>query len=86
MSNFTLYDGEFGEYKVSFLPNFQEERLIDFQMNLAKKPGNLDESQEYQLCYSYKEVVLLRDYLTSVINLYEKTPNKDSESKEKNNE
>ena len=82
MAAFTLYDGDYGEYKVSVLANLQKDRLIDLQMYLDKSPGNLDDSEEYILCYDYKDTVLLRDYLTSVINLFEKTRNDNSESDE----
>ena len=70
MSDFTLYDGDFGQNKVSVLPTLQEDRLIDLQMYLCPNSDNLEEMEEFILTYNYKDVVLLRDYLTSVINLY----------------
>jgi len=72
MSDFTLYYGDFGQNKVSVLPTLQEDRLIDLQMYLCPNSDNTDESEEFILTYDYRDVVLLRDYLTSVINLYDK--------------
>lgn len=73
MAVFTLYHGDLGENKISVLPQLEKGRLIDLQMYLAQDPKNPDETAEFILPYNYNDVVLLRDYLTSVINLYEKT-------------
>jgi hypothetical protein len=63
------------------LPQLEKDRLIDIMMYLAVEPGNTDESEEYEVSYKYDDVVLLRDFLTSVIDLYDKKESKKKSDK-----
>lgn len=72
MAAFVLHDGDWGEYKLTFLPQLEKDNLILIMMDLAVEPGKTDESEQYEVSYNYDDVVLLRDYLTSVIDLYDK--------------
>jgi len=72
MADFTLYDGDYAEQVVTVLPQLEKDRLIDLQMYLCPNPKNVDDKEEYILSYKYEDVVLLRDYLSSVITLFEK--------------
>jgi hypothetical protein len=47
-------------------------RLIDLQMYLCPNRKNIEDKQEFILSYKYEDVVMLRDYLSSVINLFDK--------------
>lgn len=80
MVTFTLRHGDSGENVIHVLPNLQKDRVIDLQMYLEVDPLNTDEEEEYILPFGYTDVVLLRDYLTSVINVYEKTGRENEES------
>lgn len=72
MADFTLYNGDNAEQIVTVLPQLEKDRLIDLQMYLCPNPKNTDDKEEYILSYKYEDVVLLRDYLSSVISLFEK--------------
>lgn len=72
MAEFTLYHGDNAEDILSVLPQLEKKRLIDFQMYLCPNRKNADDKQEFILSYKYEDVVLLRDYLSSVIRLFEK--------------
>ncbi|OQY76056.1 MAG: hypothetical protein B6D44_00235 [Ignavibacteriales bacterium UTCHB2] len=70
MADFTLYDE--GD-EVAFLPSLEKDRLIDMQMYLSLHGSKcLHEREEFLLTFKYEDVVLLRDYLSSVIGLFEK--------------
>lgn len=70
MAAFSIYDE--GD-EVNFLSQLEKDRLIDMQMYLSL-PGTkcLQEREEFILTFKYGDVVLLRDYLSSVISLFEK--------------
>lgn len=79
MVTFTLRQGE---DVIHVLPNLQKGRVIDFQMYLVADPSKPDEEEEYIVPFDYTDVVLLRDYLTSVISVYEKTGRENEDSEE----
>lgn len=66
MADFTLYDGDYSENRISVLPILEKERLVDFQMYLG--PDNT----EHIVSFNQTDITLLRDYLTSVISIFEK--------------
>ena len=70
MADFTLYDGDNAEYIIAVLPILEKDRLIDLQMYIPEDDGK--SNKEVLTSYKYKDVVLLRDFLSSVINLFEK--------------
>lgn len=70
MPDFTLYDGDNGEYIFSVVPHFEAERLIDFQMYIPNDDGQ--SNTEVITSYKYEDVVQLRDYLSSIISIHEK--------------
>lgn len=82
MAAFTLYEGDWAQNKIHVLPQLDKGRVIDFMMELTPDNDNLDEKEEYILPFNYEDVVLLRDYLSSVINLYEKSGKENEESEE----
>lgn len=82
MAAFVLHDGDWAEYKLTFLPQLEKDRLIDIMMDLAIEPGDIEESEEYEVSYKYDDVVLLRDFLTNVIDLYDKKESEKEISKE----
>lgn len=69
MPDFTLYDGDNAEYIVAVLPHFEAERLIDLQMYFPEDDGK--SNKEVLTSYKYEDVVQLRDYLSSIIRIYE---------------
>lgn len=50
MAAFVLHDGDMGEYKLTFLPHLEKDRLVHIIMDLAVEPGRTDESEEYEVC------------------------------------
>jgi predicted DNA-binding ArsR family transcriptional regulator len=71
MPDFTLYDGDNGEYILAVLPTLEKERLIDIQMFFPEDDGK--SNKEVHTTYKYEDVVQLRDYLSSIIRIYEKS-------------
>lgn len=80
MASFELHDYESGETKLSFIPQFKKYEFIHVLMYEYNNPGEPVQTTEYDGTFNYDDVVMLRDYLTSVIDLYDK---KESEKKEK---
>jgi hypothetical protein len=72
MADFTLYDGDNGENRVSFLPTLEKERLIDLLMYLCPNKKDINDTIEFHLTFKYEDVVLLKDYLSSVITIFDK--------------
>jgi hypothetical protein len=72
MADFTLYNGDNGENRISVLPQLEKDRLIDLLMYLCPNKKNIHDTIEFELTFNYTDVVLLRDYLSSVIRLFEK--------------
>ncbi len=70
MPDFTLYDGDNAEYILAVLPHLETDRLIDIQMYVPEDDGK--SNREILTSYKYEDVVQLRDYLSSLIRIYEK--------------
>jgi hypothetical protein len=70
MADFTLYHGDNADDRISFLPTLEKDRLIDMLMYLCA--DRKSDAIEFLLTFKYEDVVLLRDYLSSVISLFEK--------------
>lgn len=70
MPDFTLYDGDNGQYITAVVPHFETDRLIDLQQYFPDEDGK--NNIEIITSYKYEDVVQLRDYLTSIINIYER--------------
>lgn len=71
MPDFTLYDIDKKEYTLPVLPTFEKERLIDIMMYFPVDDGK--SNKEVHTTYKYEDVVKLRDYLSSIIRIYEKS-------------
>ena len=67
-----LFARESGGKSLTFRSQFKEDRLIDLQMDLVADPHESREPKKHLLSINADDAVLLRDYLTSVINLYDK--------------
>ena len=71
--SFTLYQhSSLGQDDVTFIsyPEGESDRLIDIMMYLSQEESQ--ERSEEMLSFGYNDIVLLRDYLSSVIRLYDK--------------
>lgn len=51
-------------HRINVIPTMMDFRFVDLQMYLP---------EEHELVLDYKDVVLLRDYLTSLIDLHKET-------------
>jgi len=71
MPDFTLYDGDNREYILAVFPTLEKERLIDIQMYIPEEDGK--SIKEVHTTYKYEDVVQLRDYLSSIIRIFEKS-------------
>lgn len=67
-----LFVKESGGKSLTIRPQFEEDRFMDLQMNQVADPQESREPEKHLLSINADDAVLLRDYLTSVINLYDK--------------
>lgn len=83
MASIDLYDYESGEKKLSFIPQFKKYEFIHVYMYEYNNPGEPVKTTEHGSTFNYDDVVMLRDCLTSAIDLYDKKKSKKKEKKAK---
>lgn len=72
MASFVLHDYEFGEKKLSFIPQFKKDEFIHVCMYEYNEPGEPVKTTEHGSTFDYDDVVLLRDFLNNAIDIYDK--------------
>lgn len=69
MSDFTIYQGDSAEDILTVIPQIETERLFDFQIYHCADYKNPSDKIECIFSVSRNDAILLRDFLTSIINL-----------------
>lgn len=71
MASFELHDYEYGEKKLSFIPQFKKDEFIHVYMYEYNNPGEPVKITEHGGTFDYDDVVLLKDFLSNAIDLYD---------------
>lgn len=80
MASLVLNDYDYGESKLSFIPQFKKDEFIYVIMYEYNEPGEPVKTTEHGSMFDYDDVVLLRDYLSNVIDLYDQKKKEKSEN------
>lgn len=72
MASLELHDYDSGETILSVIPKFEKYEFIHVLMHEYNNPGEPVSMTTYAGTFHYDDAVLLRDYLTNVIDLYDK--------------
>lgn len=71
MASFELYDYESGETKLSLVPQFKKYEFMNVFWYEYNDPGEPVKTTVYESTFNYDDIVLLRDFLSNAIDLYD---------------
>lgn len=57
---------------LEFMPIMEKDKLIDLMMYLHPDNKNKEHYEEYHFIFTYEEIFLMRNYFSSVIDLFDK--------------
>jgi len=71
MASFELYDYDYGERKLSFMAELKKHEFMHVFFLEYNNPGEPPKTIEHSNTFNYNDIVLLRDYLSDSIDLYD---------------